>query len=237
MYIGPYAIGKIVCFKCGKEGYFARDCLTLVASAAVAQVAPLHMIPVQPPAPAPPTVPPVTSIVYIFDRQQSDRAPNLVRSTNSIGDHDFDVLFDSRATHSFIAGPNVVGLDLPIYELSPPLRVTTATRDKCDTSFIYRDVAFQLDGRDYSMDLICLPMVNKIILGMDWLARNCVMIDCCAKKVVMSPCDSITSSSPYISVFQARKEGAFGYLNGNANIIFIIQNDVISMKNEFVHFD
>ncbi|XP_061366955.1 uncharacterized mitochondrial protein AtMg00860-like [Gastrolobium bilobum] len=41
------------------------------------------------------------------------------------------------------------------------------------------------------------------------------MIDCCAKRVVMSPCESTVSSSPYISLLQARRAlrvGAFGYV-------------------------
>ncbi|XP_061354050.1 uncharacterized protein LOC133298738 [Gastrolobium bilobum] len=144
--------------------------------------------------------------VYTLDRQQSDRALNLVRGALSIGGCDVNVLFDSGATHSFLADPIAVGLKLPISVLSPPLRVTIATRAKCDASSIYRDVVFLLDDRDYLADLICLPMVNlEIILGMDWLFRNCVMIDYCAKKVVMSPCDSPTSSSLYLSVLQDRK--------------------------------
>ncbi|XP_061360947.1 uncharacterized protein LOC133304886 [Gastrolobium bilobum] len=160
--------------------------------------------------------PPVTGRVYTLDRQQSYRALNLVRGIIYVSGYDIDVLFDSGATYSFIAGPIVVGLNLPMSELSPPLRVTTTTRDKCDASSIYQDVAFQLDGRDYLADLFCLSTVNlEIIVGMYCLSKNYKMIDCCAKKVVMSPCDANASSSPYLSVLQTRKalkERAYGYV-------------------------
>ncbi|XP_061358650.1 uncharacterized protein LOC133302843 [Gastrolobium bilobum] len=147
---------------------------------------------------ASPAAPPATSRVYTLDRQPSDRAPNLVRGTVSISGCDIDVLFDSGATHSFIVNLIVVAHRLSIFVLSPPLRVTTATGEKCDTSSVHRDVVFQWDYREYSVELIGLPMANlEIIHGIDWLSRNCVMIDCCAKKVMMSPCDSSTSSSPF----------------------------------------
>ncbi|XP_061369288.1 uncharacterized protein LOC133312149 [Gastrolobium bilobum] len=145
------------------------------------------MVPPTAPPFVPPTAPPATGRVYTLDRQQSDRAPYLVRGTISIGGYDVDVLFDFRATHSFIATLIAVGLELPISMLSPPLRVTTTTGEKCDTSSVHRDVVFQWDGREFLVDLI----------------------------VVMSPCDFPTGSSPYLSVLQAIKAlraRALGYV-------------------------
>ncbi|XP_061358961.1 uncharacterized protein LOC133303111 [Gastrolobium bilobum] len=165
-HVGRYATGELLCYKCGKSGHLAKDCYASVARVAVAQATPLQMISV--PFTAPPTAPPATGQVYTLDRQQSDRAQNLVRGTVSIGGCDVDVLFDFGATHSFTANPIVVGLKLPISVLSPPLWVITATGEKCDTSSVHCDVVFQLDGREYSVDLIGLPMANlEIILGMD----------------------------------------------------------------------
>ncbi|XP_061366051.1 uncharacterized protein LOC133309303 [Gastrolobium bilobum] len=198
-YVGPCATVQIICFHCGKEGHYARDYPSSAIRAAAVLAIPLQIIPTAPRAA--PVVPPATGRVYTLDRQQSDRAPNLVRGTISIHILAVDVLFDSGATHSFIATSIVVGLELLISVLSPRLRFTTATREKCDTTAVHHDVVFQWDGRDYSVNLIGLPMDNlEIILRMDLLFRNCVMIDCCAKKAVMSPCDSTASSSPYISV-------------------------------------
>ncbi|XP_061371014.1 uncharacterized protein LOC133313633 [Gastrolobium bilobum] len=122
-----------------------------------------------------PVVPPTTGRVYTSDRQQSDRAPNLVRGTISIGSCVINVLFDSEAMHYFIATPIVVGLKLPIAVSSPPLRVTIATGEKCDTSTVHRDVVFQWDDREFSVDLMGLPVANlEIILGMDWLFKSYV---------------------------------------------------------------
>ncbi|XP_061362884.1 uncharacterized protein LOC133306580 [Gastrolobium bilobum] len=247
-HVGRCATSELLCYKCGKSGHLAKNCYTLVARAVVAQATPLQMI--SAPCTAPPAAPPVMGRVYTLDRRQSHRDPNHVRGTISIGGCFVDVLFDSGAMHSFITDLIAVGLKLPISVLSPPLRVTTTTREKCDASSIYRDVAFQLNGRDYLADLICLPRVNlETILGIDWQSRNFVMIDCFAKQVVMSHCDNTTSSFPYLSVLQARRAlraGAYSYVmledlvsgtQGDITDITVVREflehgDVISRKLE-----
>ncbi|XP_061359453.1 uncharacterized protein LOC133303549 [Gastrolobium bilobum] len=75
-HMGPCATGKIICFKCGNEGHYSRDCFKRVASAAVTHVAPLQMIP----------APLGTDRVYTPDHQQLDRALNLMRDIIHVGD-------------------------------------------------------------------------------------------------------------------------------------------------------
>ncbi|XP_061367806.1 uncharacterized protein LOC133310824 [Gastrolobium bilobum] len=80
--------------------------------------------------------------------------------------------------------------------------------------------------------------IEDIILGMDWFSKNCVMIDCYAKKMVISPCDSTASSSLYISVLQARRAlraGAFSYVL-SGGLVSGTQEDItgIPMVREFL---
>ncbi|XP_061351115.1 uncharacterized protein LOC133296182 [Gastrolobium bilobum] len=139
------------------------------------------------------SVPQTIARAYTLNFQQSEKAQNLVKGTIYVDNNDVRVLFDSGASHSFIVGPCAIRLYLPMYELSRPLEVITATGEKCTTSEVCKDVKFQYEGQEYIVDLV----------------------DCCSKIIVMSPRNTIESSSPYLSVLQARKvlkRGSFGYI-------------------------
>ncbi|XP_061338201.1 uncharacterized protein LOC133285061 [Gastrolobium bilobum] len=129
----------------------------------------------------------------------------MVKDTIYIDNYDIDVLFDTRATHSCISNFMDVGLNLHMCKVSPPMKVTTTTGEKCGTFYICKDVEFKYEGRDYVIDFVCLPMIGlQVILGMDWLSKNCATIDYCGKRLVMLFDESVTSSSPIISILQAK---------------------------------
>ncbi|XP_020972948.1 uncharacterized protein LOC107633113 [Arachis ipaensis] len=86
-------------------------------------------------------------------------------------------LYDTVASHSFISFDKVEELGLRVSELAFELHVHTLhqmvmTRSGC------RQVGFELEGRDFVHDLICLPMIGlEMILGFDWLSKNQVLLD------------------------------------------------------------
>ncbi|XP_061361195.1 uncharacterized protein LOC133305080 [Gastrolobium bilobum] len=154
---GSCATGRVICYKCGKTGHNSRDCPQRDV-----RVAPLQMVP-SPAVPESQTV----GRVYAITQQQADKAPNLVKGTIYINGFDIDVLFDRGATHSCISDFMALGLNLPMYKMSPPIKVTTTTGEKYSTSYMCKDVEFKYKGRDYVIDSICLPMVSlQVILGM-----------------------------------------------------------------------
>ncbi|XP_027936140.1 uncharacterized protein LOC114191157 [Vigna unguiculata] len=97
------------------------------------------------------------------------------------------VLFDSRATHSFVLESCVRELGLPVCELLFDLVVSTPTSWLVRTSSVCARSPVEVEGRVYKVNLICFPLQGlDVILGMDWLSANRVLIDCREKKLLFS---------------------------------------------------
>ncbi|XP_027357482.1 uncharacterized protein LOC113866883 [Abrus precatorius] len=53
------------------------------------------------------------------------------------------------------------------------------------TSWVCLGCATMVHGREFEVDLICLPLSQlDVILGMDWLAANHVLLDCREKMLI-----------------------------------------------------
>ncbi|XP_061359906.1 uncharacterized protein LOC133303950 [Gastrolobium bilobum] len=206
-------IGQNVCCNCGQAGHFVKECQRKRGQVAAIQAVPMQAI-LTSTTIQEHLVPP-DSRVYAITQQEAEKSPNLIRGTISMDGHDFDALFDSGATHSFILGFVANGLNLPMYEFTPPMVVKTATGDLVSTSLMCKEVKFNYEEKEYVVDLIVLEGMNlHILLGMDWLVRHGVMIDCCSWKNYFSAKNEKKDSS-YLSVLQmikALNAGDAGYI-------------------------
>ncbi|XP_061357106.1 uncharacterized protein LOC133301486 [Gastrolobium bilobum] len=158
---------------------------------------------------------PTSARVYAVTQQEAERSPNLIRGTILIRGYAFDAMFDSGATHSFISGFVANGLHLPIHEFMPPMVVKTATEDIVSTSLKCKEVIFIFEQEEYTVDFIVLEGMNiHIILGMDWLVRYGVMLDCCRRRIFFSAkgekLDSLYLMAPQLK--KALNEGDAGYI-------------------------
>ena len=98
------------------------------------------------------------------------------------------VLYDSAVIHSFISHDCVNRLKLPVSELLYILLIPTLTDKPVRTSRVYLNSHFQINGRSFLANLICLPLSDlDLILGMDRLSANHVMLNYSKKSVVFSP--------------------------------------------------
>ncbi|XP_072076600.1 uncharacterized protein [Arachis hypogaea] len=115
--------------------------------------------------------------VFAVNANDAAKADPLIKGNCLVGGKILVALYDTGASHSFIAFDKVEELGLKMSELAFDLHVhtpyqTVMTRLGC------RQVSFKLEDREFVYDLIFLPMVGlEMILGFDWLSKNRVLLD------------------------------------------------------------
>jgi predicted aspartyl protease len=96
------------------------------------------------------------------------------------------VLFDSGALHSFISTTYVEKHNLPIALLRCQMMVSSPGGDM-PTSQLCPKVNIKIKGVDFITNLIVLESKSiDVILGMDWLSKHKVLIDCAKKSVKLT---------------------------------------------------
>ena len=89
------------------------------------------------------------------------------------------VLFDSGASHSFIATSCVRELGLEVEALDKPLYVSSPLGTRVSVGLICRGCELEIFGILLTVDLRVMDMSEfDVILGMDWLTAYLVIIDC-----------------------------------------------------------
>ena len=94
------------------------------------------------------------------------------------------VLFDSGASHSFIAASVVIELGLEVEALEEPLYVSSPIGIRARIKMICRGCEQEISGILLTVDLRVMDMSEfEVILGMDWLMTYRVVIDCERRRV------------------------------------------------------
>ncbi|XP_020240665.1 uncharacterized protein LOC109819365 [Cajanus cajan] len=201
----------ITCFKCQEKGHRARDCpknkTTEVGGSA--------------------SKPRATGRVFALSGAEASQSKDLIQGMCFINGTPLIVLYDSGATHSFISHACVSKLKLPVSSLSFELIVETPTSGSVSTSDVCLKCPLIIDGRDFMVDLICLPLSQlDVILGMDWLSSNHVLLNCADKSIVFGePVEKV--SKDYLTANQVKvslQEDAQVYmllasLNSESNVL------------------
>jgi len=92
------------CNNCGKEGHFGKDCPNLARAATCPPIQTPHQ-------------PQATDRVYAMLGAEAAGSGNLVMGSCMIAGTSCCVLYDSRATHSFVSDACVKRLGLSVCEL------------------------------------------------------------------------------------------------------------------------
>ena len=89
------------------------------------------------------------------------------------------MLFDSGASHSFIAASVVIELGLEVETLEEPLYVSSSLGIRARIGMICRSCELEISRTLLTVDLRIMDMSEfDVILGMDWLTAYRVVIDC-----------------------------------------------------------
>ena len=102
------------------------------------------------------------------------------------------VLFDSGASHSFIAASYVNVLGLKVESLEKQLHVSSPLGIRVRIDQICRDCELEILGILLTVDLRVMDISDfDVILGMDWLTAHRVVIDCDRRRVTAYTQDGI----------------------------------------------
>ena len=94
------------------------------------------------------------------------------------------MLFDSGASHSFIAASVVIKLGLEVETLEEPLYVSSPLGIRARIGMICRGYELEISETLLTVDLRIMDMLEfDVILRMDWLTSYRVVIDCERRRV------------------------------------------------------
>jgi hypothetical protein len=106
-----------------------------------------------------------------------------------INDTSVVVLFDSGASHSFISAAYIEKHNLPIALLKCQVIVSSLEEDMPARQLCLK-VNLKIREVDFVANLIVLDSKGiAVILGMDWLSKHKVLIDCAKKSVKLTTPD------------------------------------------------
>jgi hypothetical protein len=118
--------------------------------------------------------------------EEVQEAPNIVIGMFLINDTSAVVLFDSRASHSFISTAYVTKHNLPLALLKCQMIVSSLREDMPAWQLCLK-VNLKIRGVDFVANLIVLESKGiDVILGMDWLGKHKVLIDCAKKSIKLT---------------------------------------------------
>jgi hypothetical protein len=94
--------------------------------------------------------------------------------------HSANVLFDTRATHSFVTASWVESHNIPVAPMYPPMRVSSIG-GRTQTDRFFPSARVQIRGIEFPADLIVMGNQDAtidVILGMNWLTKYQASLSC-----------------------------------------------------------
>ncbi|GJU74271.1 putative reverse transcriptase domain-containing protein [Tanacetum coccineum] len=163
--------GVITCFECGAQGHYQKDCPKVKNQNRGNKA----------------RVPDARGKAYVLGGGDANPGSNTVTGTFLLNDHHAYMLFDSGADRSFVSNTFSTLLDIIPSALDVSYAVELADRRTSETNTVLRGCTLGLLGHPFNIDLMPIDLGSfDVIIGMDWLAKNHVVI-VCDEKIVCIP--------------------------------------------------
>ncbi|KAL5539165.1 hypothetical protein UlMin_046037 [Ulmus minor] len=192
---GECRAGTLVCYQCGKEGHFAKNCLNKPSvgnqqgpTKAPASKAYAMQAKVEGPSTSQGKLeaPEPNTKIYAYAKGDAEAGiSNVVTGQLYVANLTTYALFDSGATHSFISTMHANQLDRRKDIIPQTFRTSLPSGEVLLSVYWLRAVPIILSERELYVDLIVLDMYDyDVILGMDFLAKYNATIECRLRRVV-----------------------------------------------------
>ena len=123
---------------------------------------------------------------YAMKAVEDTDAPDVITGNFQIFDTTVHALIDPGSTHSYICTDIPTVKNLPKSGTEYDILVTNPLGHSVIVNRFYRDCPIRIREYEFPGDLIELSFKEfDVILGMDWLSRHQVMVDCRMKRVTL----------------------------------------------------
>ncbi|KAL5781458.1 hypothetical protein ACOSP7_006487 [Xanthoceras sorbifolium] len=127
---------------------------------------------------------------YVVRAQENRDAPDVITGTISIFDITAIALIDPGSTHSYICDAMLRNRNLKTESTDYEIVVSNPLGHSVIVNRVCRNCPIGIQGYEFLGDLMELPFHEfDVILGMDWLTRHQVIIDCSLKRVMLRLAD------------------------------------------------
>ena len=125
-------------------------------------------------------------ITYVMKAVEEKDSSNVIVGNIYIFETIVHALIDLGSTHSYICTTIPSLGSLPKSKTECDILVTNPLGDNVIVNRVYRDCPIKIREYEFSGDLIELSLKEfDVILGMDWLSRHQVVVDCRMKRVTL----------------------------------------------------